>query len=112
MISANELRVGNWVQVYLQPQISEWIESQLINVNPEKVKNYKPIPITEEILLKCGFERHITIDIYPTFVLKMINVNDGIVYVCNLGFLNHIKHLHQLQNLYFALTNEELKIEL
>ena len=26
-------------------------------------------------------------------------------------FLDHIKHVHQLQNLYFALTGEELEIK-
>jgi hypothetical protein len=75
-------------------------------INPEELK---PIPLTEEWLLKFGFEKNITTDLYPTFSYDILNVNDGIVYVLNYGFVNHIKYIHQLQNLYFALTGEELQ---
>jgi hypothetical protein len=40
-----------------------------------------------------------------------LNWNDGIFYLIRYGFINHIKHVHQLQNLYFALTGEELTIK-
>jgi hypothetical protein len=84
-------------------------------------KNYldaswvEPIPLTEEMLLKCGFVKDIT-----SIKLSCNNINLNIRYDSNsirIGFgdyyrLKHIKYLHQLQNLYFALTNEELQIEL
>ena len=70
----------------------------------------KPIPLTEEWLVKFGFVKHKTTDIYPTFAKQMFNWNDGILYIIGYGFMNHIKHVHQLQNLYFALTGEELII--
>jgi hypothetical protein len=70
-----------------------------------------PIPLTEEWLLKFGFTEHKTTDIYPTFAKQMFNWNDGILYIIGYGFMNHIKYVHQLQNLYFALTEEELKIK-
>lgn len=63
----------------------------------------RPIPLTPEILEKCGFSKcecggwrgviHIS---------KMMIVKDGI----------EMKSLHQLQNYVYALTNTELKIEL
>jgi len=70
-----------------------------------------PIPLTEEWLLKFGFVKHKTTDIYPTFAKQMFNWNDGILYIIGYGFMNHIKHVHQLQNLYFALTGEELVVK-
>jgi hypothetical protein len=74
----------------------------------EEIEYLQPIPLTEEWLLKFGFEKHITIDTYPTFAKQMFNWNDSILYVIGYGFINHIKYVHQLQNLYYALTNEEL----
>jgi hypothetical protein len=115
MIKPNELRIGNYI---INP-FGAIITIDEIHKSGVKFKttiydltHCKPIPLTEEIILKCGFQKHITSDFYPTFSLKMINVNDGIVYVIGIGFLNHIKYLHQLQNIYFALTNQELNIKL
>lgn len=66
----------------------------------------KPIQLTEKILLKCGF-------VYD----GMYRIKGMSIWMCNDMFLCYkngviIQHLHQLQNLYFALTGEELKIEL
>lgn len=129
-MKAEELRIGNWIldrgdKVW---QIDFWEcrdkvsakEPLLGYLNNRKslpilghplteyLEFIKPIPLTEEWLLKFGFVEFITLDVYPTYALKKINVNNGTVYVSELGFLNHIKHVHQLQNLYFSLTNEEL----
>ena len=89
--------------------------------------NFNPIPLTEEWLLKmglketfdeCSFEisvsinnRHsvinaswepeISVDIYTTNPYK----EDG-------SWLNtNVKYVHQLQNLYFAITGEELTVK-
>jgi hypothetical protein len=79
-----------------------------------------PIPLTEEWLLKFGFQekdrrqnRFIKND---DFELEF--QGDKVAY-CVWGgedaphltqFFGHCKHVHQLQNLYFALTGEELEI--
>lgn len=75
-----------------------------------KLNEIKPIPLAEEWLVKMGFKKFVTSDKYHTYALGVINVNDNIVYVSELGFLNHIKYVHQLQNLYFDLTGEELTV--
>ena len=75
------------------------------------ISQHESIPLTEEWLIKLGFEKNITTDLYPTFSYDILNVNDGIVYVLNYGFVNHIKYVHQVQNLYFTLTGEELKLK-
>jgi len=76
----------------------------------DKPENLEGVPLTEEVLLKFGFEKIITSDVFPTFFRNKINVNDGIVYVCGCGFLNHIKYAHQLQNVFFDFNNEELTL--
>ena len=114
-MKANELRIGNWVNCFGLPMRVEpnTILSLLEIENNKKICiDLSAIPLTDEILLKCGFEKHRTTDIYATHAKGLINVNDGLVFLVNNGFLNHIKHLHQLQNLYFALTGEELEVDL
>lgn len=71
--------------------------------------NLSPIPLTEELLLKCGFEKHkwgiLTfynplIELDCNFCLKGVDYNI------------HIQSLHQLQNIYFDLTGKELMVNL
>ncbi len=80
------------------------------------------IPLTEEWLVKFGFGLHK----YPspsrgktlyfkvdneTFWIEVYfprNVKIDVVVSLNDKYLRHIKYVHQLQNLYFALTGKEL----
>jgi len=69
------------------------------------INNASPIPLSEEILLKCGFKF-----IGGYFYLNNCN---AIGFDLKFGFYHKgtfvkIESLHQLQNLIFALTNEEL----
>ena len=84
-----------------------WVESQK---GIEDFISFEPIPLTEEWLLKCGFEKDEIIVFYrkdETSSTFIIDFN----FVCLLGY-SHVKihSAHQLQNLYFALTGEELQI--
>lgn len=91
------------------------------------IDRIKPIPLTEEVLLKCGFsdkdykQGYIGID-YKSgamtfdFVLNKPGVmgNWNKCYTFSLPdyrFVN-IDYLHQLQNLFFDLTGEELEVKL
>ena len=80
------------------------------------------IPLTEEWLIKFGFgiNKRPSKDIYIEFNPRMaILFNQGNVGEMDLvqdgKFISfkhgHIKYVHQLQNLYFALTNEELTMK-
>ena len=106
-MDVKEFRIGNKVDLYGSIATIEPVDFSGIGI---AIKKGKPIPLTEEWLLKLGFEKIRTFDVFPTFFRNKINVNDGIVYVCGCGFLNHIKYVHQLQNLYHALTGEELTL--
>jgi hypothetical protein len=115
-MTSNELRIGNYYDH--NGEIKQVTPSVIDEVFATKRSWYKPIPLTEEILLKCGFIRHHN-DYYNTRIY-IKNVIDNIefewgCFPIELGsglIVTNIKlkYLHQLQNLYFALTNEELKI--
>jgi len=92
-------------------------ESKGMRTNGGRVK---PIELTEELLLKCGFTYHEgdqsfelnEIAIKQTHVDRFVpaykHTDAGWQYLKQCGFL----YLHQLQNLYFALTQTELQITL
>ena len=75
--------------------------------------HYKPIPLTEEWLLKFGFENYdsLKFSINDLLVVDLHDFTFGVnrFDVCWLDNKNTI-HVHQLQNLYFALTGKELEI--
>ena len=127
MIPANELRCGN----YLKSDVVVKIDARTIFDIWDISKKYEPIPITEEWLLKFGF-------IEDSFEYIKIISPDGIlgirlnpydvdfeeIGVCifqkddtgiteehenHYVFLDSIKYIHQLQNLYFALIGKELE---
>lgn len=76
-----------------------------------------PILLTEEILLERGFHesdfgyfilRYDDNDSYLSYKRNNLELCRGMQTTAN----SKIKYLHQLQNLYFALTGEELDIDL
>lgn len=120
-MKAQELRIGNWFKGD-RPCGGEY------QITPNDIENlhddpqddfYQPIPLTEEWLVKFGFENQISkwrtksidstceIDIHLTDMSVLLNISGG--NESESTSLNHIKHVHQLQNLYFALTDEELE---
>jgi hypothetical protein len=74
-----------------------------------------PIPLTEEWLLKFGFELDIEDDGYSKGKYKVSVSDEGCIFFIYDSYypieICEFKHTHQLQNLYFALTGEELEIK-
>jgi len=133
-MKATELRLGNYV--YHESSTCK-LETVLAF---EDVEEYNPIPLTEEWLLKFGCGKKEINDYYKEtddfgiLFYHEINFNggwftlginsDNEYYLCDSGYdlddkdsmasfacgLPSIKYVHQLQNLYFALTGEELEI--
>ena len=120
-MEAKELRIGNLVQCNIDEMgIVTVITNTTKYINGIDLKHLQPIPLTEEILLKCGLKRTLydssyELNDFSIFLDKRIREN---IYIkCekrNWNVLNglRIDYLHQLQNLYFALTNEELTVNL
>lgn len=122
-MKASELRLGNlFIEEYTNSIIQViQLETDKIFFSLKFVSQWqaKPIPLTEEWLLKFGFEKN-----FNNFYEKLINKDedDFIGKLTDYGFayyidkkdnypLIYIKYVHQLQNLYFALTSEELTIK-
>lgn len=106
-MTAQELRIGNWVV-----NVDEYWEVRLVDFNSmyiEKSCPFKPIPLTEEWLLKFGFK--FKSYGYGDTEWKQWSFNGYSLnsFTCNTSGVD-VKYLHQLQNLYFALTGEELKV--
>lgn len=71
------------------------------------------IELTEEWLLKFGFNKKSNGYIILTEMKEALLVSFGNhnVSINGIAFNHSIKHVHQLQNLYFALTGEELTLK-
>lgn len=129
-MKASELRIGNRLEYYIGTEGIEWqdttidaqdllwLEDQEAHFN----KCHRFIPLTEEWLLKFGFKS--IGELHPTFRRKQYIIEDGIfregryslrqimnkedsLCICN----GRLQFVHQLQNLYFALTGEELTVK-
>ena len=121
MINANELRIGNYINVYdgVGPKYMYQVTGYDIDEIDGDGTDCFPIPLTPEILEKCGFEKqseHIFIS--PNLSLRLWGFSwtmqhyvMGVSHWIDISSVS-IKHLHQLQNLYFALTNSELTFKL
>ena len=137
-MKANELRIGNYVQLTkawyeLNKELNKTPQLIIVNdINRDHIyteefyyiSGYKPdhlegIPLTEGWLLRFGGKEDEGGDTYlpmPKGVDMRLYMNyDHLLeckgQVCPITEYDHIKYVHQLQNLYFALTGEELKYE-
>jgi hypothetical protein len=127
-MKANQLRIGNWVMSANYKKIKREIKDYSVEViragdihhleTFPNSKSIKPIPLTEEWLLKFGFKKDTKYDweLKVNGVLFYGMCDDTQPVNTGIGILNlpdsiiNIQHVHQLQNLYFALTGEELTI--
>ena len=133
-MEARELRVGNYINyeqtthiitnIGLECSLSLWMsdDDKHEEIFYHANKYLKPIPLTEKWLLKFGFSNMIVNEDYyvkPIDGEMTLNGEDFIFslkwkrmavdldpFITCIGF--EINHVHQLQNLYFALTGKEL----
>ena len=125
-MEAKQLRIGNYV--YRQSSkliVDKSSVYQIENVNLQSALKYDPIPLTKQWILDLGFikneikqvievldisenDKHLEFEITDEGLDLWISsdIMDEALYFP----LNHIKYVHQLQNLYFALTGEELTV--
>ena len=117
-MEAKELRIGNLVYDINNKiiEIEEVLRYKIsfsfkLGIGFAGYKSIKPIPLTEEWLIKLGFkEVNPKRGIISSFIKNGIQIdisNSGNYYYKNILILS----IHQLQNLYFALTGEELTIK-
>lgn len=138
IMEANELRIGNCLNFPCDSNIEEfsWFVSDIkyLNydydtkqcfVNDTPLDETKPISLTEEWLVRFGFLKKETNNEYGWYKnclnRQLCWCHSNFISIeFNIGqcdeFTNTLldiecKHVHQLQNLYFALTGEELTIK-
>ena len=128
-ILSTELRIGNLVSenVLGISKVVGIIKSAAFLSNSPKshytieLKNINPIPLTPEILEKCGFVYCTNVDeddlyIKDNFRLEHMEFssveNDGFYFYREYMDELNVITLHQLQNLYWCLCGEELIIKL
>lgn len=98
--------------------IIELRENIVVTSGPIKVRcRYEylaPIPITEEWLIRGGFEKSVFEKSVKSWTI--LKKDEWFTIYDDLNFGNQciygrtiVKYVHQLQNLYYALTNQELK---
>ena len=126
-MDAKELRLGNWVKgegvqyqiTYLDTHLKGTIiggRNEGYSFTKPNIDEIKPVPLTEGWLLNFGFisdgEK------IPSFNFEIedgaiLSVDINGVWMVGYSYewgstTKRIKHVHQLQNLYFALTEKEL----
>ena len=113
----NELRIGNWIGIVL-PEAETQATVDHIKWISEGDNIYKPIPLTEEWLVKFGFIKAIDDNIWvnqssyqSSYQLTFNSQIGASLYENSHWIKSDIKYVHTLQNLYFALTGEELEVK-
>ena len=114
-MTASELRIGNFVKDKNTGDIFP-----IGNIVPSSGNwdNCIPIPLTQEILLKCGFTHNggyswdCKLLGRQRFIVNHLTRGYFETHYTQYNYGKHIESLHQLQNFYFIAVNEELKIEL
>ena len=109
-MEANELRIGNYVYtggLVVKSYSPDGLHNLMRNIE-EGTDKIKPIPLNQEWLFKFGFEMYEFDNKANQFRFKerLIVYRDGFLY--DYGTSVKLQYVHQLQNLYFALTGEEL----
>lgn len=113
-MEAKELRIGNYYNSHgtFKKVTPNTIEELFESKNRTWIQ---PIPLTEEILLKCGFikEKEENKQFYQCYNKGNFQIHEdkGNFYYTAQWWVK-LKHLHSIQNLFFALTGEELEINL
>lgn len=116
-MEARELRLGNYIQdEYGNVEVAEALNSYGgVEINEEfATGSFEPIPLNAEWLLKFGFQPSGT-----SWLIDMENIVFDIQSIEEKYYLNSeglpfskgFRYVHQLQNIYFALTGEELSIK-
>jgi hypothetical protein len=126
-MKTSELRIGNLVYLADSDKIPFVIAEisqvdvkafpqntplhKIIKYSIFSIRDIEPIILTEEILLKFGFEkklRNYELQNLRFHLNKPIDYDGFLFCEGSIAITDKIQHVHQLQNLYFALTGEEL----
>ena len=121
-MNANVLRIGNFVNAINKRHSEKYIKVESISsdfINQDfrlyHVSDLVPLELTTDWILKGGFEKFdrkfifendtkyfIELDLEQRYCLRIKISKDYSAFICEL------EHVHQLQNIMFAIRGEEL----
>lgn len=123
MISTSELRLGNWV--LFKPDNSQQVIDHVclsgtIGLQGNAVLNtdqlIDPIPLTPEVLVKCGFEWRPNIHRWVHMGTNVPLIEDARGFYLGVGDgtfgMVIIQSVHHLQNIIYGLIGTELKYQI
>jgi hypothetical protein len=123
-MTANELKIGNLLRdkvTKTELKVIKLTEKDIVTFVIDRSKfplqdgwGIEPIPLTEEWLLNLGFYKNIDTELFEKGGYQIdISVLKCHFYLPDYGdWYKEIEYVHQLQNLYFALTEQELAVKL
>lgn len=117
MIKSTELRIGNYV---LQTEGTTEVKVENLdskNINGLPGSSFEPVRLNDAIMERCGFERGTDSTSRPAGpyhkgVCEVTVHNEFYAPEYFQPNGTELPHLHQLQNLYFALTGAELEVKM
>ncbi len=122
-MTATELRIGNIVNFGGVCEVVTIHSGGSLKVRPLKysgtaydtgISKIQPILLTEAWLLRFGFERqegNLIFDLETGYLWKYAEDKLVRFMTSSLETILFIEYVHQLQNLYFSLTGQELQIQ-
>ncbi len=132
-LKVEDLKIGNYIfdnsgRIVQYHGLTEDWNKAILNyakgsgIYKNNFDEISPIPITEKWLLKLGFEPDEIYKNFNSFNLYKLECEGNIfkleIQPCNevsihidCTFIRSLKYIHELQNLYHAITGNELKIK-
>ena len=116
-MEAKNLRIGNKVDLYGNTatiQGADFVKHY--SAGNENFDRFKPIKLTEELLRAFGFVEFSQNTGFPIlhkskFVLERGRKSDAWYFYFGESEIVVVKYVHKLQNLFFAIMNKELELE-
>ena len=120
-MKATDLRIRNlvwWKDPETGDLMEDFLDAEdigLFDSDASYASKHLPIPITPELLERAGFKINTPVssrEYIKDESIKMVDHYDKWLYIqSNWESGIFIEYIHQLQNLYFALTEKELEIK-
>lgn len=121
MIQPQELMIGNWINtIHGNEQVIEIVCDSVNTTNGEGLFEIYGISLTPEILEKNLSEKlwRVGHGVYALSALLRVNFNNGTPYIFKVNSVGmtcdicEVAYVHSLQNAFYTISGQHLKIDL